>query len=169
MTPPVPFPTGDVWSRFSADPRSAPALRASDADRNVAVEALNAAFQDGRLDVVEHAERLEQALAAKRLAELAPLLADLSLAPAEPPRPASGTMRRIRDVGFAAWVALAALLNVIWLASWAFAGDGPYYYWPIWPMIGTVIPVIVFTLIDGVGRGRPGGDRRRLGPGQGHR
>ncbi len=169
MTPPVPFPTGDVWSRFSADPRSAPALRASDADRNVAVEALNAAFQDGRLDVVEHAERLEQALAAKRLAELAPLLADLSLAPAEPPRPASGTMRRIRDVGFAAGVALAALLNVIWLASWAFAGDGPYYYWPIWPMIGTVIPVIVFTLIDGVGRGRPGGDRRRLGPGQGHR
>ena len=169
MTPPVPFPTGDVWSRFSADPRSAPALRASDADRNVAVEALNAAFQDGRLDVVEHAERLGQALAATRLAELAPLLADLSLAPAEPPRPASGTMRRIRDVGFAAWVALAALLNVIWLASWAFAGDGPYYYWPIWPMIGTVIPVIVFTLIDGVGRGRPGGDRRRLGPGQGHR
>ena len=169
MTPPVPFPTGDVWSRFSADPRSAPALRASDADRNVAVEALNAAFQDGRLDVVEHAERLEQALAAKRLAELAPLLADLSLAPAEPPRPASGTMRRSRDVGFAAWVALAALLNVIWLASWAFAGDGPYYYWPIWPMIGTVIPVIVFTLIDGVGRGRPGGDQRRLGPGQGHR
>lgn len=169
MTPPVPFPTGDVWSRFSADPRSAPALRASDADRNVAVEALNAAFQDGRLDVVEHAERLEQALAAKRLAELAPLLADLSLAAAEPPRPASGTMRRIRDVGFAAWVALAALLNVIWLASWAFAGDGPYYYWPIWPMIGTVIPVVVFTLIDGAGRGRPGGDRRRLGPGQGHR
>ena len=110
-----------------------------------------------------------KSMAADRLAELAPLLADLSLAPAEPPRPASGTMRRIRDVGFAAWVALAALLNVIWLASWAFAGDGPYYYWPIWPMIGTVIPVIVFTLIDGVGRGRPGGDRRRLGPGQGHR
>ena len=66
-------------------------------------------------------------------------------------------------------IEVTALLNVIWLASWAFAGDGPYYYWPIWPMIGTVIPVIVFTLIDGAGRGRPGGDRRRLGPGQGHR
>ena len=158
MTPPVPFPTGDVWSRFSADPRSAPALRASDADRNVAVEALNAAFQDGRLDVVEHAERLEQALAAKRLAELAPLLADLSLAPAEPPRPASGTMRRIRDVGFAAWVALAALLNVIWLASWAFAGDGPYYYWPIWPMIGVGIPLLISVIFGTNSGGDPGSD-----------
>ena len=36
------------------------------------------------------------------------------------------------------WLALALLFNVIWLFS---SGPGSYY-WPVWPMLGTGMPVI---------------------------
>jgi len=48
-----------AWERFSHDPRAvtnAP-LRASDLDRNVALDALSAAYADGRLDREEYDER----------------------------------------------------------------------------------------------------------------
>jgi hypothetical protein len=38
----------------------------------------------------------------------------------------------------ASWLGLALLFNVIWLFS---SGLGSYY-WPVWPMLGTAIPVI---------------------------
>ena len=31
-------------------------------------------------------------------------------------------------------------------ANWLFSGDAPYYYWPIWPMIGTAVPAIIAWL-----------------------
>ena len=36
------------------------------------------------------------------------------------------------------WLGLALLFNVIWLYSSGLDS----YYWPIWPMLGTAIPVI---------------------------
>ncbi|MGH3095173.1 MAG: DUF1707 SHOCT-like domain-containing protein [Streptosporangiales bacterium] len=57
---------------------SAPAVRASDADRNHAADVLRDAAGDGRLDFDELGERLEQVYAAKTHAELAPILADLA-------------------------------------------------------------------------------------------
>ena len=157
MSQPVPIPPRDVWSRFSVDPRKAPTLRASDADRDVAVEALNAAFQDGRLDAAEHADRLERALAAKQLADLAPLVADVvvSTAPSGPtPR-----RQRIRSAALRSWIGMAVLFNVIWAATWVLSANAPYYYWPIWPMIGTAIPVII-AWVGGNGSGP--GRRREL-------
>ncbi|QIK73901.1 DUF1707 domain-containing protein [Propioniciclava coleopterorum] len=127
-------------------------MRASDADRDVAVGVLNAAFEDGRLDTLEHAERLERVLAAKTLADLPPLIADVVVSgPAAGPAPARSShrpMRRVRNAAFVCWVALAALVNVIWAATWLPSGGGPAYYWPIWSMIGTFVPVLVFFLID---------------------
>ncbi|SEL49543.1 DUF1707 SHOCT-like domain-containing protein [Nonomuraea pusilla] len=58
-----------------------PALRASDADRDLAIELLRAAVGDGRLDPVEFDERLDGALAARTVDALAPLVADLVAVP----------------------------------------------------------------------------------------
>ena len=64
-----------------ADPPSAPALRASDADRDRVTELLRAAVADGRLDPAEFDERLDAALAARTIDALAPLTADLIAVP----------------------------------------------------------------------------------------
>lgn len=52
-------------------------LRASDADRDRALEVLRIAVGDGRLSIAELNERLEPALSARTLHELAMLTADL--------------------------------------------------------------------------------------------
>jgi hypothetical protein len=67
-TPPVP-----MTKPATADPE----LRASDADRERVADILRDAFAEGRLDVDEHAERIEAAYAARTLGELEPLTRDL--------------------------------------------------------------------------------------------
>ena len=54
-----------------------PPLRASHADRDLAVDILRVAAGDGRLTVAELDERLEAALTARTISELATLTADL--------------------------------------------------------------------------------------------
>jgi hypothetical protein len=60
----------------------APQMRASDADRDRAVDVLRAATADGRLTPDEFSERMETALSARTLGELAGLTSDLALAQA---------------------------------------------------------------------------------------
>jgi hypothetical protein len=59
-----------------------PDLRASHADRDRVVDALRVAAGDGRLSAEELDTRLESALSARTLGELAELTADLPIAPA---------------------------------------------------------------------------------------
>ena len=59
-----------------------PGLRASHADRDRVVDALRVAAGDGRLSAEELDTRLESALSARTLGELAGLTADLPIAPA---------------------------------------------------------------------------------------
>jgi Domain of unknown function (DUF1707) len=66
---------------MSSDPPGSPALRASDADRDRAIELLRAAVADGRLDPAEFDERLDAALAARTIGALVPLTADLTAMP----------------------------------------------------------------------------------------
>lgn len=54
-----------------------PRLRASDVDRDEIIRILQEAHASGRLDLSEFSERQEQALEAKYMDELQPLLADL--------------------------------------------------------------------------------------------
>ncbi|MEU8221846.1 DUF1707 domain-containing protein [Kribbella sp. NPDC048915] len=56
-------------------------LRASDIDRDQVVDVLREALMSGRLTQEEHAERLEQTLAAKTLGELEPITRDLIVPP----------------------------------------------------------------------------------------
>ncbi|MFJ6212742.1 DUF1707 domain-containing protein [Streptomyces sp. NPDC092296] len=88
-TPPA-VPMTKPAAKPAAKPTFAePELRASDADRERVAEVLRDAFADGRLDVVEHAERIEAVYAAKTLGELEPLTRDLPAhRPAAAPRPA---------------------------------------------------------------------------------
>jgi len=69
-----------AWERFSHDPRAvtnAP-LRASDLDRNVALDALSAAYADGRLDREEYDERAAAVQSTKTLGDLLRHLKDLA-------------------------------------------------------------------------------------------
>ncbi len=59
-----------------------PGMRASHADRDRVVDALRVAGGDGRLSAEEVDTRLESALSARTLGELAELTADLPIAPA---------------------------------------------------------------------------------------
>ncbi len=69
-------------------------LRASDLDRERAAAVLNRAVADGRLDWAEHGERLAGVYAAKTVAQLDPLLADLPADPQRgPSRPAFAPLR----------------------------------------------------------------------------
>jgi Domain of unknown function (DUF1707)/Cell wall-active antibiotics response 4TMS YvqF len=68
-------------------PRPAPRdLRASDADRERVIVALAEAASDGRLTMDEHAQRVEQAYAARTLGDLAVLTSDLAAPGAQPLR-----------------------------------------------------------------------------------
>ena len=71
-----------------ADPSTSGRIRASDQDRDSAVERLRDAAVEGRIDHDELDERLERALTARTRGELAALTADLpALPPAQHPAP----------------------------------------------------------------------------------
>lgn len=104
-------------------------LRASDGDRERAIDDLRAHAADGRLTVEELEERVQRALAARTLAELVELTRDLpdrgSATPPGPPRRRRSGRPEVR-----AFLAVMVLL----VAIWAVTGAG--YFWPMWPMVG---------------------------------
>ena len=130
-----------------------PALRASDADRELTAERLRTAAVEGRLTPEELEQRLEAALAAGTYGELELLVADLP-APTPPPRRDRPRRARARwRPDLTTYLATSVLLVTIW----ALTGSG--YFWPIWPILGWG----VFVLGPGCGvitlkasRGRPG-------------
>lgn len=118
---------------------SDPHLRAGDADRDVVVASLREAFAQGRITQVEFEERLDRMHAAQTIGELAVLTADLPAHAAGLPQsqaPDAKAAKRRRDLraGWASWLGVSVIVNVVWLASWAARGDAPGYYWPIWVM-----------------------------------
>jgi hypothetical protein len=118
-----------------------PALRASDADRDAVAARLRAAHTEGRLTVEELYERLDAALAARTMGDLAPLTADLPV-PSRPPartgdepdagrglsrREAPGGLR----VAWGAWLTAVLVSVAVWGAVGVARGDTGYF-WPIW-------------------------------------
>jgi fatty acid desaturase len=104
-------------------------LRASDGDRERAVDDLRAHAADGRLTLEELEERVQRALAARTLGELAGLTRDLpDRAPPAPPAPPR--RRRSGRPELRTFLAVMVLL----IAIWALTGAG--YFWPVWPLVG---------------------------------
>lgn len=126
------------WSRFSSDPRSAESrdIRASDADRDAALDALRDAYSDGRLSKDEHEERSAGVLGSRTLDALVPFLSDL-----EAGVPATRSAREVAEKKFrdeaADWrstvVWVSSITTVIWVITAAARGE-LYFFWPIFPI-----------------------------------
>jgi hypothetical protein len=113
---------------------AAPALRASDADREQLVAELNDHTVAGRLSTDELEQRLQAAYAARTTGELDDLRRDLPATPeqraaASRERRAHLTRRLLQETGGAAGVFV--LCVVIWATSGAHHGQ----FWPGWVLI----------------------------------
>jgi Domain of unknown function (DUF1707) len=139
----------------------APALRASDSEREHTAEQLRAHYEAGRLTADELDQRTDAAFAARTARELQALLRDLPPLPAPAPPKAMdpdrrAALRRLRHrAGFLALLCLAAV--AIWLAT---GTDGQF--WPEWVMLLAGIR-LAFASWAELGPGAH--PRRRIGPG----
>jgi Domain of unknown function (DUF1707)/2TM domain len=115
--------------------RSGAHQRVSDAEREAVVEQLRLNMADGRLDIDEFGERVESTLAARTGAELQAILADLPhvVPPDEAVRKRKASVRAI----LLPYVSVNLFLIVIW----AVGGFG--YFWPIWPIVGWGLGVVL--------------------------
>jgi hypothetical protein len=134
-------------------------IRIGNADRERVVQQLNTAFSEGRLEVHELDERVTAAYAAKTVADLRPLTADLPGGvpippaprwPGEPPRPAvpnppsppfPAGARRYPAAAYHGWLTVFAINVVVWafisLVTWHVI-----YPWPIWVALPLLIAVV---------------------------
>ncbi len=96
---------------------AAPDLRASDADRQLVVRALERHTAAGRLSLDEYAERVDQALAARTTAQLAEVTSDLPDDRAGAEEPATGRPEQSRALLVAFLLALLALVVIGTLLS----------------------------------------------------
>jgi hypothetical protein len=111
-------------------------MRASEAEREEAVEELRRHAEAGRLDMDELEQRVEAAFAARTREELAELRADLPAAP----RP------RQRDGDFTGHLRAFVAVQLMLVGIWALTGFG--YFWPVWPFMGWGIGLVVHGLCD---------------------
>ena len=151
-----------AWERFSHDPRAVPnaPLRASDFDRNVALDALSAAYADGRLDREEYDERAAAVQSTKTLGELLRYLKDLApdsgaaglvaATPAMIQRRAEQAYVRIRQRALSSFVIPSMVCWVIWVLT-SFDPDGfdPYFPWPLFVMLGTGVRLMSVVINRG--------------------
>ena len=130
-----------AWERFSHDPRAvtnAP-LRASDLDRNVALDALSAAYADGRLDREEYDERAAAVQSTKTLGDLLRYLKDLApdsgaaglvaATPAMIQRRAEQAYVRVRQRALSSFLIPSMICWVIWVMS--FDAEGSTLRFPV--------------------------------------
>ncbi len=155
----MPLPEPELWSRFHQDPRDAAAarLRASDGDRETALDTLAAAFSDGRLDRSEFDERADAVSRSRTLGALVPLLDDLVpvtavAAPLAPP-PVDLRVEAERAYEVQKRRALLGMLvpslicTVIWFVSgFSFIGWHLPYPWPLFVIVGTGIRPLTVML-----------------------
>jgi hypothetical protein len=149
-----PVTTGpEMWREFAHDPRSpefAP-MRASDADRDIVLRTLSEAFAEGRIDRGEYDERADAVHGAKTLGELPGVLDDLVPSTAIEPFRSYGALgtRSVEEEAVAKWeksrrdafmgfLIPTLICWVVWLVT-----SGPdSFIWPVFPTIGTAIPLI---------------------------
>ncbi len=123
-------------------------LRAGDDDRSRVTDLLQAHYVAGRLTQSELEARLQEAVAARTLADLDVLLADLPDIATSPPPTSQQEQQRTSHAGrqrdhaggcgersFRAHATSYLLVMALLVAIWALTSPGGYF-WPIWPMLG---------------------------------
>lgn len=137
--------SGSIWERFPYDPRRPDhaALRASDADRDVANDILGTAYADGRISPAELDERSDQVARAKTLGELPAVIDDL-VAPTSALSPVirdkrAEAERRYRQQRQQALYSFLTPTLICWViyVSLLIGGGGTPFPWPVFVTIGT--------------------------------
>jgi hypothetical protein len=126
--------TGDLRVR-TTDPR----VRIGDAERDRVIDQLADHHAAGRLTLAEFEDRMAGAQTARTGADLAVLTADLPVPRVTRSRARPAPRRPGLDPAVRTYLAVMALLWLIWLVTWLRTGAG--YPWPIWPMLGWGIGV----------------------------
>ncbi|WP_158299682.1 DUF1707 SHOCT-like domain-containing protein [Glycomyces paridis] len=139
-------------------------LRISNADRDKAIEQLQAALDEGRIDLAEFDDRTRSAYEAKTNAELDLIFDDLpggrpkkgevvqaeaEEESCEPARSGHGWGWVHETPALRALVLVGGICTLIWLAGSVSSGDFGNF-WPIWPIMGLSIA----TFVQLVNRGR---------------
>lgn len=112
-------------------------MRASDADRAAVAQRLQRAVDEGRLDINDYDERLQQAYAAKTYGELARVTADLpapvvdkALVKAQE----KAVAKRAEMAGeWRSWAGTSAVLIAIWGFT-SIASGSFLFFWPMFPV-----------------------------------
>ena len=143
-----------IWERFSHDPRRQEhsRLRASDRDRDVVSDVLGTAYAEGRLTPAELDERSDAVARARTLSELPAIIDDL-VAPAQVTpdlavpagsyrAEAERRYRRLRLVTQIFFLVPTLICWVVWAAVLV-GGVGTNFPWPIFPMLGTSVPLLI--------------------------
>ena len=107
-------------------------MRAADGDRQAVADKLRIALDEGRLDLHEYDERLQQAYVAKTYGELEHLVTDLPAVTVSPPQPVAErvTARWLAHV-WSDWGTVVGITVAIWLVSSVSSGE-MNYFWPFW-------------------------------------
>lgn len=148
-------------------------LRISNADRDKAIQQLQAALDEGRIDLAEFDERAKTAYEAKTNAELDLIFEDLpggrpkSGELSVPERAAEGAVENGPEPERRNWidelpalkglVVVGGICTLIWLATSVSSGEFRDF-WPIWPIMGLAIATFVQLVNRGSGRGDEHGD-----------
>jgi uncharacterized protein DUF1707 len=131
-------------------------MRAGDKDRQAVADKLKQALDEGRLDLAEYDERLQQTYAAKTYGDLDGLLDDLpglagppavatssepaATSPAPPPTRSEKTGRLVR-MWLGGFGGVFVVSSVIWLVVSLSSGH-LLYFWPVWLLIPMVLGLL---------------------------
>jgi hypothetical protein len=122
----------------------APLIRASDTDRDRAVDQLRQHLADGRLTMEEFTERVDEAYEARTTADLQRALRELPhvrvTEPRTPEQREKATRHQFKKQRelrshLVTFVLVNTFLVAIWLATSVAAGE-PIFFWPIFPILG---------------------------------
>jgi Domain of unknown function (DUF1707) len=132
-------------------------MRAADTDRQTVAERLRAALDEGRLDLHEYDDRLQQAYAAKTYGELERLTTDLPnrqalVRPSASERDSSVTRRWLIHT-WDEWVTAVGICVAIWLTT-VIASQDLFYFWPVW-VAGPWGVVLIWQTVTGLSQGEP--------------
>lgn len=139
-------------------------MRAADEDRRNVAEQLRLALEEGRLDLNEYDERVQQAYSAKTYADLDGLLTDLPNAAPVVPIPPPGELlvddkqaEKATRVWLAhvwgSWPKALVFFTLIWGVT-ALASNDLVFYWPVW-VLGPWGVVLLLRTAAGLAQGEP--------------